>query len=64
MSAAALVKQADMKRIMKGAKQAGYNHVRVQIDRQGNIVVDASTESSVTALPGRKNPLDRLLEPK
>lgn len=59
MTAPARFKQDDIKRVMAGAKAAGFSRVRVGIDPEGNIVVEASND------PGspldRPNPLDRLL---
>lgn len=61
MTAAARFKESDVARAMKGARRAGFSRVRVGIDLQGNIVVDASDEPTL-AVEGRRNPLDRLLE--
>lgn len=59
MTAPARFKQDDIRKVMAGAKAAGFSRVRVGIDPQGNIVVEASND------PGeafeRPNPLDRLL---
>ena len=59
MTAPARFKQEDIKRVMAGARAAGFSRVRVGIDVSGNIVVEASND------PGdpdqRANPLDRLL---
>jgi hypothetical protein len=52
--------KTDVSRAMTGARQAGYTRVRVGIDVNGNIVIDASDESP-TIEPDRRNPLDRLL---
>jgi hypothetical protein len=59
MTAAARFKQSDVTRALRGARLAGFAHVRVGIDARGNIVVDAS-ETPVAA--ERRNPLDRLLD--
>ncbi|MDP1026363.1 hypothetical protein Q5H91_03995 [Sphingomonas sp. KR1UV-12] len=58
MTARARFTQSDVSRAMKAAREAGYDHVRVGIDVQGNIVVDASNAPMMKA---RENPLDRLL---
>jgi hypothetical protein len=58
VTARARFSQADVTRAFRAAKTAGFSHVRVGIDVQGNIVVDAS---DVTVIPDRRNPLDRLL---
>ena len=60
MTAPALVRQADITRILNGAKASDYTRVRLLIDPHGNIVVDASDEPAVLQ-PVRVNPLDRLL---
>lgn len=62
MTAAARFKQSDVKRAMAGARDAGFNHVRVGIDPHGNIVVEASNDAAPAI--GRANPLDRILGPK
>jgi len=61
MTAPARFTQADIARAMKGAKSAGFARVRVGIDAQGNIVVDASNDPAEIMPPARQNPLDRLL---
>lgn len=58
MTAPARIRQTDVTRIFKGAKNAGFTHVRVAIDVHGNIIVEASDD---VAPPVRANPLDRLL---
>jgi len=60
VTAPALIKQDDVTRIMKGARAAGFTRVRLSIDPDGNIVVDASDDPA-PAFQDRKNPLDRLL---
>jgi hypothetical protein len=52
-------RQDDIKRVMAGAKAAGFTRVRVGIDPDGNIVVEASNDPGEA--PDRVNPLDRLL---
>lgn len=59
MGAPARFKQDDIKRVMAGAKAAGFSRVRLGIDPLGNIVVEASNEPGDA--PERVNPLDRLL---
>lgn len=59
MTAPARFRQEDIKRVMAGAKAAGFSRVRVGIDPQGNIVVDASNDPGEA--PVSANPLDRLL---
>jgi hypothetical protein len=61
MSAAARFRQEDIARAMRGARKAGFTRVRVGIDVQGNIVVDACDDPT-PAGDVRRNPLDRLLE--
>lgn len=58
MTAAARFKESDVTRALKGARKAGFTHVRVALDPFGNIVVDASQEPNIAT---RNNPLDRLL---
>lgn len=59
MGAPARFKQDDIKRVMAGAKAAGFSRVRLGIDPLGNIVVEASNDPG--DVPERVNPLDRLL---
>lgn len=59
MTAPARFKQEDIKRVMAGARAAGFTRVRVGIDPNGNIVVEASNDPGEA--PDRANPLDRLL---
>jgi hypothetical protein len=40
MTAPARFKQADIARALKGAKNAGFDRVRVTVDRAGNLVID------------------------
>lgn len=61
MTAPARFKEADIKRVMAGARAAGFTRVRVGIDPNGNIVVEASNDPGEIA--DRANPLDRLLRP-
>lgn len=62
MTAVARIRQADVTRLMKAARAAGYDRVRVGLDEHGNPVVDASN-APLPELPAeRRNPLDRLLE--
>lgn len=61
MTAPARIKQAEITRAMKGAKDAGFSRVRVIIDVLGNLVIDASDEPAVLV---DANPLDRLLRAK
>lgn len=61
MTAPARFTQMDIARGMKAAKSAGFTRVRVGIDVQGNIVIDASNESAEAVVT---NPLDRLLGSK
>lgn len=58
MTAPARFTQSDITRAMKAAKSAGFSHVRVGIDLQGNIVIDAGESFAIAE---RKNPLDRIL---
>lgn len=60
MSAPARFKQEDIKRAMAGARAAGFSRVRVEIDRNGNIVVDA-VENDNTPSPAATNPWDSVL---
>jgi hypothetical protein len=59
VTAPARFKQEDIKRVMAGARAAGFTRVRVGIDPNGNIVVEASNDPGEA--PDRANPLDRLL---
>jgi hypothetical protein len=61
MTAPARIKQAEITRAMKGAKDAGFSRVRVSIDVLGNLVIDASDDPAVIV---DANPLDRLLRPR
>lgn len=62
MTARALVREADVTRVLRGARKAGFAHVRLGIDRDGRMVVDASTEAAFPPLDEpRRNPLDRVL---
>lgn len=61
MTAAARFREADVTRAFKAARKAGFARVRVGIDVNGNMIVDASDEPALVA-DGRRNPLDRLLE--
>ncbi len=60
MGVPALIRQADVQRLCAGAKQAGFTRVRIRIDADGSIVVDADLGPG-EAQPVRANPLDRLL---
>lgn len=60
MTAPARFRQEDVTRIMRGAKKAGFSRVRLAVDPQGNILVDASDDQEEN--PAFKvNPLDRIL---
>jgi hypothetical protein len=58
VTAPARFTKTDVTRAMKGARDAGFGHVRVAIDVHGNMVIDASDSPTIVA---RANPLDRLL---
>lgn len=60
MSAAARFKQSDVTRAFKAARGAGFSRVRVRIDVDGSLVVDADDAAEPLA-PVRQNPLDRIL---
>lgn len=60
MTAPARFTKTDIKRALSGAREAGYARVRVGIDVNGNIVIDASEDAALIA-EERTNPLDRLL---
>lgn len=60
MTQAARFTKADVTRAIGGARKAGYSRVRVGIDVNGNIVIDASDEPAPFELE-RRNSLDRLL---
>lgn len=47
MTAPAKFRQADINRAFKGARAAGYIHVRVEIEPSGKLVVHASDNSPV-----------------
>jgi hypothetical protein len=56
MTSPARFRQEDIKRVMAGAKAAGFSRVKVGIDPLGSIVVEASNDPGVE--PDRVNPLD------
>ena len=58
MTAPARFTQADVTRVMKGAKVAGFTSLRVIIDPTGSIILEAS---DAPAISERRNPLDRIL---
>lgn len=60
MGARALIKLEDVKRLMAGAKQSGFSHVRLSIAPDGTITVDAD-DAPAPQPQARRNPLDRLL---
>ncbi|WP_010544277.1 hypothetical protein [Sphingomonas elodea] len=62
MSRPARFTQSDVARALKGAKAAGYTHVRIRIDVAGNIEIMAS-DCPAASERDRQNPLDRLLRP-
>lgn len=64
MSATALIKRADVQRLLAGAKDAGYARVRLSIDPTGTIVLDAGDDLPAISEDRPRNPLDRLLEPR
>lgn len=59
VTAPARFKQEDIKRVMAGAKAAGFTRVRLGIDPNGNIMVEASNDPGDA--PERVNPMDRFL---
>lgn len=61
MTAPARFRSADITRAMKGARAAGFTHVRVGIDVQGNIVIDGTDASTGQDLTP-PNPLDRVFD--
>lgn len=58
MTAAARFKEADVTRVSRGLRKAGFRRVRVSIDPLGNIVADASDDPG--DVPERRNPLDKV----
>ena len=58
VTAPARFTKTDVTRAMKGARDAGYDHVRVTIDVHGTMIIDVSDSPTIVA---RANPLDRLL---
>lgn len=60
MTAPARFRQEDIKRVLAGARAAGFSRVRVEIDRNGNIVVDAS-ENDNAPHNAKTNPWDSVL---
>ncbi len=60
MGVPALIRQADAKRLFAGAKQAGFTRVRIRVDVDGSIMVDADLGPGGDE-PQRANPLDRFL---
>lgn len=60
MTAPARIRKDDVRRAFIGAKEAGFDRVRVTIDPAGNLVIDAGMPSTDLDQPG--NPLDRLFQ--
>ncbi|UYY77758.1 hypothetical protein [Sphingomonas sp. R1] len=60
MTAAARFRKADIKRALSGAREAGFARVRVGIDVNGNMVIDAS-DDPMMIVEKAPNPLDRIL---
>ncbi|MGN7999754.1 hypothetical protein [Sphingomonas sp. 22176] len=61
MTAPARFTKTDIKRALTGARESGYTRVRVGIDVNGNMVIDASDDQT-TIVEATQNPLDRLLK--
>ncbi|GAA0745000.1 hypothetical protein CA233_19070 [Sphingomonas sp. ABOLD] len=61
MTAPARFTKTDIKRALSGAREAGFARVRVGIDVNGNMVIDAS-DDPMTIVEATPNPLDRLLK--
>ncbi len=61
MGVPARFKEADVTRIARGVKKAGFGRVRMSFDPLGNIVVEASDDDSDNPAL-RANPLDRILK--
>ncbi len=59
MTAPARFTQADITRLIKGAKAAGLDVQSVRVAPTGEIVVSATAEAQVIEFPA--NPLDRIL---
>ena len=49
MTAPALVRQADVKRILKGARASGYDEVRLRIDPNGTMELIAGRGATTPA---------------
>jgi hypothetical protein len=61
MTAPARIREADVTRILNGARKSKYARVRVTLDPNGAIVIDASDKPEDLPM-ARRNPLDRLLD--
>lgn len=55
MTRRATFTQSDVARLLKGAKEAGYRCVRVEVDSEGTLALVAETDDQA-----EPNPLDRL----
>jgi hypothetical protein len=51
-------RQTDVTRALKAARAAGFEHVRVEIDKSGNIVVQVGKPDGVVS----ENPLDQWMK--
>lgn len=60
MTAPARFTKTDIKRALSGARESGFTRVRVGIDVNGNMVIDAS-DDPMMIVDTAPNPLDRLL---
>lgn len=63
MTAPARFKESDVVRAMKGALKAGFDRVRVTIDRDGNLVIDAGWAPANMNDDDRGNEWDSVLKP-
>ena len=60
MTTPARFKQSDVTRALRGAREAGFTHIRLEIDLTGTMVIEVATDAGEVGR-GRSNPLDRLL---
>ncbi|MGK6320160.1 hypothetical protein [Sphingomonas sp. DT-204] len=54
MTAPAHFKESDIVRAFKGAKKAGFERVRVTVDRFGNLVIDVGGEAAMNDVRGNE----------
>lgn len=54
MSRRAIFREADVSRALKGAKKAGLEVARVEIDRDGKIILVAGAKCQTDEVPGNE----------